>query len=420
MADFRTYRDRFLEAEIRQALADTRVVGLFGARQTGKTTLAGHLSRRAASYVTFDDLTVQETAKADPMAFARALPRGSVIDEVQRVPDILPAIKIIVDEDPRPGRFVLTGSANLLTMPRLSESLAGRMQVFTLFPFAQAELERSGRNFVDQIFSGTFDVRHTVVGHTIKEDFLQRIPRGGYPEVIARPQKRRNAWFESYVETILRRDVREIAAIEDALAMHRLLRVAAARSAGMLNETALSSQIGLPRKTLSRYLGILERLYLVWRLPAYARNRAHRAVKSPKLYLNDTGLAAYLLGADAVHLRRDRNLLGGLLETFVAAELRAQASWSRNRPELYHYREHDGLEVDLLLERHDGKVAAVVVKATSSPGATDLSGLQRVAAEMGSALAAGVLLYGGNRALPFGKRLYALPISALWSYLSVA
>jgi predicted AAA+ superfamily ATPase len=411
MADIRIYVGRFLESELRSALADTRVVGIFGARQSGKSTLARRVSGNGAQYVTFDDLATRDAANADPTAFVTGLNFGSIIDEIQRVPDTLSVIKMVVDEDPRPGRFILTGSANLLTLPRISESLAGRIQIFTLFPFAQAELEKSATNFVDRLFEGEFKVEHAPAPR-----LPERVLKGGYPEAVAREgETRRSAWFESYVTTMLQRDVREISAIEDTLAMNRVLRIAAARTAGLLNETALSSQAGIPRKTLSRYLAILEQLYLVWRVPAYARERGRRMTKSPKLYVNDTGLAAHLAGVDVAHLANDRNVFGGLLETFVANELRAQASWSRNKPSLFHYREHDGAEVDLILERRDGKIAAIETKAAASLSANAFSGLQRAAKTFGKDLASGVLLYNGTTSLAFGTRLWAMPIADLWN-----
>ncbi|MDQ2680959.1 MAG: ATP-binding protein [Candidatus Eremiobacteraeota bacterium] len=410
MADVRTYRGRYLENPIRQALRDTRVVALVGPRQAGKSTLARHLD--SASYRTFDDFGSLAAASADPLAFVTALPVGAIIDEVQRLPAILRAIKSVVDTDPTPGRFILTGSANLLTIPTLSESLAGRIELFTLYPFSQAEIDKSRNNFVDMLFTNaTFrPVTETA------EQIIGRITTGGYPEVLQRENdSRRNAWFQSYLTTILQRDVRELSAISDVLGMERLLRLCAARSASILNETALASEIGLPRKTVSRYLGLLEQIFLLSRLPAYARERGRRVTRAPKVHLNDVGLAAYLHGSDFESLLQNRSMLGGLLETLVVNEIRSQASWSSVRPALYHYREYDGLDIDLVLEKRDSTVAAIEVKATASPGKNDFRSLRRFAELAGDSFQRGVLLYGGSSPLAFGEKLVALPIATLWS-----
>ncbi|MHB8196758.1 MAG: ATP-binding protein [Vulcanimicrobiaceae bacterium] len=412
MADFRKYFDRFLEPRLRATLLDTRVIALTGARQVGKSTLARHLSGGTADYYTFDDLGTLAAANADPMAFVRSLPRGAIIDEVQRLPDVLSAIKAAVDSNPVPGRLIITGSANLLTIPKLSESLAGRMELFNLFPLSQAEIEKSPSNFVDRVFA------QDAVFEPVQESperTIVRIISGGYPEAMSRENDtRRNAWFHSYVTTVLQRDVREISAISDILGMERLLRLCATRSASILNETAIASEIGLPRKTVARYLDLLEQMFLVWRLPAYARERGRRVTKAAKIHLNDTGLASYLYGADVQHLSKTRTMLGGLLETLVANEIRAQASWSNSGSELFHYREYEGLEIDLVLENRDGSVAAIEVKATTSPGANDLQSLKRFAQLTGPSFKKGVLLYGGSKMLTFGENLIALPIAHLW------
>ncbi len=412
MADFRTYIERYLEPRAHSALLDTRVVALVGARQVGKTTLARRLNR-GAGYYTFDDLATLGAAAADPMAFVSALPRGAIIDEVQRVPQVMPAIKAAVDIDPTPGRLILTGSADLLTIPTLSESLAGRIELLTLFPLSQAEIEKSTVNFVDASFA---DAPVFASGDETIERTIQRLVSGGYPDAYIRESEaRRNAWFLSYVTTILQRDVREISAISDVVGMQRLLRVCAARSASMLNETALASEIGMPRKMVGRYLDLLEQMFLVWRLPAYARERGRRVTKAPKIHVNDVGLASYLYGVDARQLSTNRTMLGGLLETLVVNELRAQASWSASDCSLFHYREYDGLEADVVLEKRDGSVVAIEVKATSSPGQKDFQALQRFAQVAGTSLTRGILLYGGTKTLSFGENLVAVPIGALWS-----
>jgi len=413
VADFRIFRHRFLGPSIDAALADTRIVTIVGARQVGKSTLARHLAKGSAPYLTFDNLATLAAAKEDPHSFIRSLPRGSVIDEVQHVPEILAAIKGEIDSNPTPGRFLLTGSANFLTIPTLSESLAGRMELFTLLPLAQSELSGSTHNFVDELFSPTptFQIPNETLASIFK-----RLTTGGYPEVLARTEPaRRSAWFESYVATILQRDIRELGAISDLVGAQRLLRLCSARSATLLNETALASEVGLTRKTTANYLDYLEQLFLLWRLPAFSRERGRRVRKAPKLLPVDTGLAAHLFGADPNALQSNRSMGGGLLEAFVANEIRAQSSWANTRTSLFHYREYDGLEIDLVLERPDGRLAAIEVKATASPGAGDFKGLGRFRDSVGASFARGVLLYGGETAISFGPNLYAVPIPSLWA-----
>uniref|UniRef100_E6Q5Z9 ATPase, AAA+ superfamily n=1 Tax=mine drainage metagenome TaxID=410659 RepID=E6Q5Z9_9ZZZZ len=413
VAEFRTFRRRFLEPRIAAALADTRIVTIVGARQVGKSTLARHLAKSGSPYLTFDNLATLAAAKEDPHSFIRSLPRGTVIDEVQHLPEILTAIKSEVDENPVPGRFLLTGSANFLTIPTLSESLAGRMELFTLLPLAQNEMNGSGRNFVDELFSPApnFQTRNETLA-----SIFERVTTGGYPEVLARSDPaRRSAWFESYVATILQRDIRELGAISDLVGAQRLLRLCAARSASLVNETALASEVGLTRKTTANYLDYLEQLFLLWRLPAFSRERGRRVSKAPKLLPVDTGLAAHLFGADSGALYNNRSIAGGLLETFVANELRAQSSWATTRTSLFHYREYDGLEIDLVLERPNGALAAIEVKATASPGQGDFKGMRRFRDSVGSSFARGVLLYGGETTLSFGPNLHAVPMTSLWA-----
>lgn len=414
MADFRKYVDRYLEPLVLRALEDTRVVALVGARQVGKSTLARHLSGATGEYYTFDDLGTLAAANQDPAAFVRSLARGAVIDEVQKLPNVLSAIKAVVDSDPVPGRLIITGSANLLTIPKLSESLAGRMELFTLYPLSQTEIDSSKTNFVDAIFCGE-PLDHHQATET-PERTIARIMSGGYPEALRRENEtRRNSWFHSYVTTTLQRDVREISAISDILGMERLLRLCATRSASILNETALASEIGIPRKTVGRYLDLLEQMFLIWRLPAYARERGRRVTKAPKMHLNDAGLAAYLFGADFHQLSKNRTMVGGLLETLVVNEIRAQTSWSHSDADILHYREYEGLEIDIVIEKRDGSVAAIEVKATSSPGARDFQSLRRFSQLAGTTFTSGILLYGGAKVVSFGEKLFAVPIANLWA-----
>lgn len=403
---------RHLQASIDTALADTPAVLVVGARQTGKTTLvqAVAASRPGSTYVTLDDLPVLEAATADPIGFVGGLAGMAVIDEIQKAPVLLPAIKASVDRDRRPGRFLMTGSADVLTLPRVSESLAGRMEVATLWPLSQGELSGRREGFVDAVLRGE------TPGAGGGVDPIPLLVRGGYPEAHARVRAdRRRAFFDAYVTTLLTRDVRDLVAIEDPGALRRLLQLAAARTASLLNHSELSRTLAVPVSTLKRYLALLETVFLVHLVPAWASNRGKRLARAPKLHLADTGLLAALGGLDEEALRRDRTLLGPILETFVAAELRKQIGWSEARPSLHHFRTHGGREVDLVLEDPRGRIVGVEVKASATPTAADFAGLHALAEIAGKSFVQGVVLHLGRSRVPFGPSLMACPIDALWA-----
>lgn len=404
--------ERHIQPALREALADTPAVMVVGARQTGKTTLVRALAAGSwrASYVTLDDLTVLEAATSDPVGFVAGLGGPAVIDEVQKAPALLPAIKAAIDRDRRPGRFLLTGSADVLALPRVSESLAGRMEVVTLWPLSQGELAGRRERFVDRVLGG--EAQPPGPG---SEDIVGRLARGGYPEAVARLRPgRRRAFFDAYVATLLARDARDVAAIENPGALRRLLQLAAVRSASLLNHSELARTLAVPVSTLKRYLALLETLFLVHELPAWASNRGKRLVRAPKLHLADTGLLAALAGLDDEALRRERALFGPILESFVAAELRKQIGWSETRPALHHFRTHLGHEVDLVLEDARGRVVGIEVKASSTVTASDLDGLRVLAQAAGKAWVQGVVLYLGPSVVTFGPGLTARPIDTLW------
>lgn len=404
--------ERHVRPALQDALADTPAVMLVGARQTGKTTLVQALAAGPwrASYVTLDDLTVLEAATADPAGFVAGLGGPAVIDEIQKAPALLPAIKVAIDRDRRPGRFLLTGSADVLALPRVSESLAGRMEVVTLWPLSQGELAGRRERFID----GAFGAGPSAASRG-GEDLLARLVRGGYPEAVARPHAgRRRAFFDAYVATILARDARDVAAVEKPGALRRLLQLAAVRGASMLNHSELARTLAIPVSTLKRYLALLETLFLLHEVPAWASNRGKRLARAPKLHVADTGLLAALAGLDEEALRRDRALLGPILESFVAAELSKQIGWSHTRPRLHHFRTHPGQEVDLVLEDVRGRVVGVEVKASGTIAASDLGGLRALAGTAGKAWVRGIVLYLGTSAVTFGPGFTACPIESLW------
>jgi uncharacterized protein len=366
---------RNVHDSVRRAMSDTPVVLLNGARQTGKTTLAQAIAAESeAQFFTHDDSATLALAVGDPAGFIHNLKGPVVIDEIQKAPDLFPAIKLAVDQHRQPGRFLLTGSANVMTMPRLSESLAGRMEIIPLFPFSAGELAGVGEGFLSRLFRGAIDQSETAMA---SEDMEVRLTRGGYPEANQRQaDDRRAAWFAGYISTILQRDVRDLARVDALHSLPNLLKILAARASGLLNLADVGRDVGLPHTTLTRYLALLETVFLIHRLPAWSRSLGKRLVKAPKLHLVDAGLACHLLGVDARRLSEDRPLLGRLLENFVAGELRKQISWTDPRTTLYHFRTATGSEVDVVMEKPDGSVAAVEVKAGVTVAASDFAALK--------------------------------------------
>ena len=404
---------RHLLARVRAALADTPAVALIGPRQSGKTTLARQLAAHmGAQYFTFDDAATLAAA-SDPAGFIQGLHGAAIIDEVQKAPAVLPAIKVEIDRRRVPGRFLLTGSANLWRLPAVSESLTGRVEVATLYPLSQGELRGLREGLIDALFQDApLRLRRPA---SPGQSLEAVIAVGGFPEALARREgRRREAWFDSYVTTLLLRDVRDLSRIEGAAELPRFLRLLAACSSGLLNTSELSRSCGIPNTTLKRYLALLETLFLVQPLAAWSANLGKRLVKAPKLHLVDCGLAMHLLGLSAERLRADRHAIGPLLETFAVGELRKQAAWSETAVTLHHYRSAAGAEVDIVLEDRRGRVAGVEVKAAAGVGRRDFAGLESLAEALSERFVRGVVLYGGSQVVPFGERLHALPLRALW------
>ncbi len=405
---------RNIQRRLEAALADTPVVLLSGARQTGKTTLVQALAAtRDAAYYTFDDVATLASARSDPAGFVRALTGPVVLDEIQKAPELFPAIKLAVDRNRRPGRFILTGSANVMILPRLSESLAGRMEIVPLFPFSCGELVGVSESFIRRLFVDDISKgKPKGPGMTV----VERVVRGGYPQALERGEpSRRSAWFASYISTLLQRDVRDLARVDALHALPNLLQLLAARSSGLFNMSDIGRDARLPHSTLTRYLVLLEALFLIQRLPAWSVNLGKRLVKAPKLHVADSGLACHLLGADGARFQQDPSLLGRIVESFVATELLKQASWSEERVSLYHYRTAAGAEVDLIVEKTDGTVAGVEVKCSATVSSGDFAGLQGLRDQLGRRFRTGVVLYTGEQRLPFGDKLWALPMASLWN-----
>lgn len=420
------YVARHLRPRLDEALDTARAVVLHGARQSGKTTLARSVAaERAGSYVTFDDDQALDAALADPHTFVRAYPYPLVIDEVQMGGQrVVRAVKTAVDADNTPGRYLLTGSTNFLTVPTISESLAGRAVILRLWPLSQAELAAAPApsaegtpGAVERWFDGECGAARSGTG---RGDYLERLCAGGYPEALRLAPGPRARWFQSYAETVVSRDIVALGDIRRASVLPRLLRLAAANTAREVNIASWSQRLGADRATVDSYLGWLRTVFLVQEVPSWTRNRAARVVRRPKMHLTDSGLAAALMDLDAAALRPPTAVAAGaLLETFVFGEISRQASTANQNIALHHYRDNARREVDLILERPDGAVVAVEIKATASPRASDLRHVaalrDRVDAAEPGAFRAGILLHTGPDALALGDRLHSAPIDALWS-----
>lgn len=397
------------------ALRESRVVCLLGARQSGKSTLVQSLVREEhpARYVSLDDPATLDLARGDPTAFVVSAERMA-IDEVQRAPDLLLAIKRVVDEDPARGRFLLTGSANILTLPRIADALPGRVDYVTLWPFTQAELAEQRHGFVEGAFEGRAP---QLAGAPIgRAAYVERVARGGFPEAVDAVATRRLRFFAGYVDSILGREISDLTSVRETEMVGRVLRLAAARSAALANFSAIGRQLGIDHKTVASYLRVLEQLFLIVRLPAWHANLGYRVIRTPKLHLADTGMLCSLIGADAGRLEQDDSLAGSAFETFAVTEVVRQAGCSALGPLLtfHHYRDERGNEVDLVVEHAGGDIVGIEVKASATPRARDGRGLRLLRERAGERFRCGILLHAGPETLPLADRIWAVPIAGLW------
>jgi predicted AAA+ superfamily ATPase len=406
---------RLIQSRMAEALADTPVVLVAGPRQAGKTTLAKQVARQGLSYLTLDDELTLLSAREDPVGMIRSLDRA-VIDEIQRAPQLLLAIKKSVDEDRRPGRFLLTGSANLMALPTVADSLAGRMETLKLLPLSQSEVHGATANWIDAAFASQLLKPNSPV---LGADLVEQVLRGGYPEAMSRPSaRRRTAWARQYIEAIIARDVRDVAGIDKLDQLPRFLRAMAQVSGQMCNYTQLAGQLGLDGKTAAKYVGAFEQMYLLSRVEVWARNRLNRVVKTPKLQFIDSGLLATLIDLDAAEVQLNRSRFGNVLETFVYSELLKHANTAEGDYRLLYYRDLDQFEVDVVIESTAGQLIGVEVKASATVKESDLRGLKKLASVAGDQFKMGVLLYDGTETMPLGDRLWAAPLSTLWGRLA--
>lgn len=407
---------RNLQSSVGEALKDTPVVLLIGARQVGKSTLAQSLTNEnyRPQYYTFDDLTTLAAARSNPQAFLESIQTPVIFDEIQRVPELFLPLKATVDKNRRAGSFLLTGSANVLFLPKVADSLAGRMEILSLRPLSQGEIEGNRENFIDWACGNDFKLPHPFAAEE-RENFFERMFAGGFPEAIERrTASRRETWFRSYITTLLQRDARDLANIEGLTDLPRLLSILAARAGGLLNYSEISRTATFPQSTLKRYAALLEALFLTETLPAYSGSMTKRLMKTPKLYFTDTGLLAYLQNLTIEKIKFEPTSAGQLMENFVVGEIRKQAGWNQTRVEIFHFRTSTDHEVDIVLELPSGEIVGIEIKAGAQIGGDAFKGLKVLEAETGKKFKRGIVLYAGEKAVAFDRKMYAVPVQRLW------
>jgi uncharacterized protein len=409
---------RGIEPELRDILSVSRAAAITGPRQAGKSTLARQLQAAGVvpNYFTLDDEATRNAARDDPDGFALSLPRPAVIDEVQRVPSLMLAVKQILDNDPAPGQFLLTGSADLLTARVVADALPGRVEYLNLWPLARAEIEGKRDSVIDALLDGTPPrVSGAPKGRAASAEL---VVAGGFPDALNRNPRQRARYLRSYVQATLSRDLPEIGGVRgDPAKLEQLLRLLAARTSTLVNYAALGRALALDEKTVKAHIELLSQLFLLHRLRPWSANLGARQVKTPKLLLTDTGLAAALVGVDAARYSAPDQgaLAGGLFETFVVMELVKQASWSTTPVELYFYRDSDKREVDVVVESASGDVVAIEAKAAAATTASDVRGLRVLRDKLGERFKTGVVIYSGEHTLPIEDRIWAVPLAGLWT-----
>lgn len=403
--------ERFVERQAEEALTDTPVVLIVGPRRAGKTTLVRKMGETGRTYITLDDQTVLEAAQSDPAGFIRGLDKA-IIDEIQRAPDLLLAIKKTVDEDYRPGRFLLTGSANVLTLPRIADSLAGRIETIRMLPLARAEVEGRAPTFLERLFDGKLQSQKDAV---VGDDLVKLVLHGGFPEAISRnSERRRQDWARAYLTSILTRDLRDIAEIDKLTELPKFVRLLAEHSGQLVNYSQLAAGINVNHRTSQRYVGLLEQVFLIATLQPWFTNALKRIIKTPKLHFLDSGLLATACGLTFDRIKADRGRFGALLESFVFSEVLKLMTASDLRLTPHHFRDRDMREVDIVLERDDGMIAGIEIKASATVKAGDFSGLRALAEASGGRFTFGAVLYDSTDVVPFGDKLAAAPLSCLW------
>jgi len=408
---------RGIESELRDILGVSRAAAITGPRQAGKSTLAKQLQAAGVvpNYFSLDDEATRRAALADPDGFALSLTRPAVIDEVQRAPELMLAIKQILDRDQTPGQFLLTGSVDLLTARVVADALPGRVEYVNLWPLSAAEIAGKRTSVVDMLLDG---IPPRISGAPKgRQASAELVLAGGFPNARTRTPRQRARYFRSYVQTILGRDLPNIGEVRsDSSKLEQLLGLLAARTSGPVNYTALGRELVLDDKTVKAHAELLTQLFLIYRLRPWSTNLGARQIKTPKLLLTDTGMAAALIGVDASRYSApDQGSVAGMLfETFVLMEFVKQATWSSTPVELFFYRDTEKREVDLLVESASGDLAGIEAKSATTISASDTRGLRLLRDKLGPRFKAGVIIYSGEHTLPLGDRIWALPISGLW------
>jgi uncharacterized protein len=402
---------RHITPLLEEALADTPAVLLTGPRQAGKTTLARQMVDRGYDYVTLDDELTRLSAQQDPVGFIRE--RGNmVIDEIQRAPELLLAIKMSIDDNRKPGRFLLTGSANILTLPKVADSLAGRMESFRLLPLSQSEIVGNPTNWIDFMFAESRPGKLTPISNT---SLVELVCRGGYPEAVTRTTaRRRQAWARQYLDAIIQRDVQDIGGVEKLAQLPRLVKALGHTAGQMCNYSRLAAELGIDGKTAAKYIGILEQIFLVSRIQPWSKNQLSRLVKTPKLQFLDTGILTALLDLTPEALMEDRDRYGHLLENFVVCELLKHNSFAERSYDILYYRDQSQVEIDVVIEDGLGNLLAVEIKASATVRKDDLKALTKLRDQCSNQFKKGILLYDGDQVAPLGDRLWAVPIASLW------
>lgn len=409
------YLQRQLKTALAEALADTPVVCILGPRQCGKSTLAKRYDPKR-HYLTLDDQNYLNLAMEDPQGFVDQLPEQVTIDEIQRAPELTLAIKRNVDANRKPGRFLLTGSANLLQLPRLADSLAGRMECLYLQPFTASEIEGCETNFLEAWLENGITTELDPSNPPAPTNLPERLVAGGYPEAVRRSPARARTWQKQYLQSLIERDIQDIASVKDAANVTRLLEYASLNTAQLLNLSSISKALSYSRATVESYLSILDKLFLIQRLPAWHSNRSKRLIKTPKMHFCDSGLAATLSQLKADQWNEARPRFGHLLESYILQQFTAMAGWMEEPPSFYHYRDKDQLEVDIVIESKN-KIWGIEVKAAASASKSDCKGLLRLADIAGKAFQQGIVFYDGSSTIPLnqGRNIYTMPLSKLWT-----
>lgn len=406
---------RHIELKFLEAIEYMPIVLLRGARQTGKTTLTKQISsEKGYNYLTFDNLTLLIAAKQDPIGFISRLEKPVILDEIQRVPELFLPIKSDVDENNKPGRYILTGSADPLLIPKLGDSLAGRMRLLNLWPLSQGEILGKKETFLDKAFGKTPFSTGKVINCS-KEELVSLTVKGGYPRPFLMDlEKQSREWFNDYISLVLQKDILDLSRIENITRIPQLLTLLASRTGGLSNTEELARSLKLSAMTLHRYTDLLKTLFLVYFLPAWSGNLGKRLVKSPKIYLNDTALQLFLLNVDHERLNKDAYLIGNVIENFVVLELLKQISWNDLNIQMFHYRDYVQGEIDIVLEGPGGDLVAIEIKSSETIAKDDFKHLKMFQESVKEKFLHGFVLYAGNMSVSFGEKLTALPITSLW------